>query len=82
MNGEKIQEVIEKMQMRRDAIWKDLETHGNTLSAPAQVLLIAEITKIEYSIVDMERQLDDMQWDSFISSLWELESEDGTSKES
>ena len=81
MNGEKIQEAIEKMQMRKDAIWKDLEKHGHTLSAPSQIVLIAEIASIDVHISEMQRQLDDMQWDSFISSLWELEAEDGEARQ-
>jgi hypothetical protein len=81
MNSEKIQELIEKMQMRRNAIWKDVETHSHTLSAPAQVHLIAEVTKIDTYIVELQGQLDDMQWDSFIQSLWEREYEDGTAKD-
>lgn len=81
MNGEKIEESIEKMEMRKDAIWKDLEKHGHTLTAPSQIVLIAEIANIDVHISEMQKQLDDMQWDSFISSLWELEGEDGTAKD-
>lgn len=71
MNGEKIEEAIEKMQMRKDAIWKDLEKHGHTLSAPSQIALIAEVARIDVSISEMENQLEDMGWQEFIQAAWE-----------
>jgi len=71
MNGEKIQELIEKMQMRKDAIWKDLEKHGHTLSAPSQIVLVAEVARIDVSISEMENQLEDMGWQEFIQAAWE-----------
>jgi len=71
MNGEKIQELIEKMQMRKDAIWKDLEKHGHTLSAPSQIVLVAEVARIDVSISEMKNQLEDMGWQEFIQAAWE-----------
>lgn len=71
MGGDKIEEEIEKMQSRRNAIWNDLKTHGHTLSAPSQVALIGEISSIDVHIKDMRNQLEDMGWQEFIKAAWE-----------
>jgi hypothetical protein len=70
MYGDKIEEELEKMQSRRNAIWNDLRNHGATLSAASQVSLIGEIASIDVHIKDMKRQLDEMGWHKFIEAAW------------
>jgi len=69
--GDKIEEELDKMQARRNAIWNDLKNHGHTLSAPSQVSLIGEIASIDTHIRDMKQQLEDMGWQEFIRAAWE-----------
>ena len=69
-NGDKVEEELEKMQARRNAIWNDLKTHGHTLSAPSQVSLIGEIASIDVSIQEMKRELENMGWQEFIQAAW------------
>jgi len=71
--GDKIEEELEKMQARRNAIWNDLRSHGATLSAVSQVVLIAEIASIDVHIKDMKDQLEDMGWHEFIQAAWKDE---------
>lgn len=70
MQGDKIEEELDKMQSRRNAIWNDLRNHGASLSAPSQVALIGEIASIDYHIKDMKEQLEEMGWQEFIQSAW------------
>ena len=70
-NEDKVEEELEKMQARRNAIWNDLKTHGHTLSAPSQVSLIGEIASIDVSIQEMKRELEDMGWQEFIQAAWD-----------
>jgi hypothetical protein len=69
-DGDKIEEELEKMQARRNAIWNDLKEQGNVLSAPSQVALIGEIASIDVHIKDMKGQLEDMSWQEFIYNIW------------
>jgi hypothetical protein len=68
--GDKIEEELDKMQSRRNAIWNDLRNHGVTLSAASQVSLIGEIASIDVHIKDMKNQLEDMGWHEFIEAAW------------
>jgi hypothetical protein len=68
--GDKIQEEIEKMHSRRNAIWNDLRLHSDTMSAVSQVVLIGEIASIDSHIREMKKQLEDMGWQEFIQSIW------------
>jgi hypothetical protein len=70
MQGDKIEEELEKMQARRNSIWNDLKNHGATLSAVSQVTLIGEIASIDVHIKDMKDQLEDMGWQEFMQSAW------------
>jgi len=70
MQGDRVEEELEKMHARRNAIWNDLRSHGLTLSAPSQVTLIGEIARIDMHIKDMKEQLEDMGWHEFIKSAW------------
>jgi len=70
MQGDKIEEEIEKMQSRRNAIRNDLREHGATMSAVSQVILIAEIASIDTHLKEMKKELDDMGWQDFIQSAW------------
>ena len=72
-NGDKLEEELEKMQGRRNAIWNDLKEHGAVLSAASQVALIGEIASIDIHIKDMKEQLEEMGWQDFITSLWNEE---------
>jgi len=72
-NGDKLEEELEKMQARRNAIWDDLKQHGASLSAASQVALIGEIASIDVHIKDMKEQLEEMGWQDFITSLWNEE---------
>jgi len=69
-HGDKIEEEIEKMQSRRNAIRNDLREHGATMSAVSQVILIAEIASIDTHLREMEKELKDMDWQEFIQSAW------------
>jgi len=71
--GDKIEEELEKMQARRNAIWNDLKDHEVTLSAVTQVTLIAEVASIDNHIRDMKQQLEDMGWQEFMMSIWNEE---------
>lgn len=71
--GDKIEEELEKMQARRNAIWNDLKDHAVTLSAVTQVTLIAEVASIDNHIRDMKQQLEDMGWQEFMMSIWNEE---------
>lgn len=68
--GDKIEEELEKMQARRNAIWNDLKTYALTLSPASQVALIGEIASIDVHIRDMKNQLEEMGWHDFMTSLW------------
>jgi hypothetical protein len=70
LDGDRIEEELEKMQARRNAIWNDLKEHALTLSAPSQVCLIAEMASIDSHIRDMKSQLEEMGWQDFMASLW------------
>jgi len=70
-NGDRLQEELEKMQARRNAIWNDLKKHGDTLSAPSQIALIAEIASLDSMIQEMKKELDDMGWQEFMKAAWE-----------
>jgi hypothetical protein len=70
MNGDRIEEELEKMQARRNAIWNDLKQNGAVLSAASQVALIGEIASIDVHIKDMQRQLEEMGWQEFIEAAW------------
>ena len=72
-NGDKIEEELEKMQARRNAIWNDLKDRGAVLSAASQVALIGEIASIDVHIKDMKSQLEDMGWQEFITNIWNQE---------
>ena len=72
-SGDKLEEELEKMQARRNAIWDDLKQHGASLSAASQVALIGEIASIDVHIKDMKEQLEEMGWQDFITSLWNEE---------
>ena len=65
-----MEEELDKMQARRNAIWNDLRNHGATLSAASQVSLIGEIASIDVHIKDMKNQLEDMGWHEFIEAAW------------
>ena len=69
--GDKIEEEIEKMMARRNAIWNDLKAQGHNLSAPSQVSLIGEIASIDSMIQEMKKELEDMGWQEFIQAAWE-----------
>lgn len=68
--GDKLEEEIEKMMARRNAIWADLKQHGDTLSAISQVTLISQIASIDNHIREMRQDLDDMGWQDFIQAAW------------
>jgi chromosome condensin MukBEF ATPase and DNA-binding subunit MukB len=68
--GDKIEEEIEKMQFRRNAIRNDLKEYGASLSAISQVVLIAEIASIDTHLQEMKRELEDMGWQEFIQTAW------------
>ena len=70
MQGDKIEEEIDKLQARRNAIRNDLKNHGATLSAVSQVILIGEIATIDSVIKEMKKELEDMGWMDFINSAW------------
>ncbi len=70
MHGDKINEEIEKILSRRNAIWNDLKTQGSTLSVVSQVILIGEIASLDAHISEMNKELEDMEWNDFISAAW------------
>jgi len=72
-SGDKLEEELEKMQGRRNAIWNDLKEQGAVLSAASQVALIGEIASIDVHINDMKEQLEEMGWQDFITNLWNEE---------
>ena len=69
-HGDKVEEELEKMQARRNAIWNDLKNNGATLSAASQVALIGEIASIDVHIKDMKEQLEELGWQDFIQAAW------------
>ena len=73
MYGDKVEEELEKMQSRRNAIWNDLKNHGATLSAASQVSLIGEIASIDVHIKDMKNELEEIGWHKFIEAAWKDE---------
>ena len=68
---DKIEKELGQMQARRNAIWNDLKTYGDTLSAPSQVSLIGEIASLDSMIQEMKRELENMGWQEFIKAAWE-----------
>jgi len=70
VHGDKINEEIEKILSRRNAIWNDLKTQGSTLSVVSQVILIGEIASLDAHISEMNKELEDMEWNDFISAAW------------
>lgn len=72
-NGDKVEEELEKMQARRNAIWNDLKQQGAVLSAASQVALIGEIASIDVHIKDMKNQLEEMSWQEFMMGIWNQE---------
>ena len=71
--SDRLEEELEKMQARRNAIWNDLKTHALALSPASQVALIGEIASIDIHIKDMKRELENMGWMEFMSDLWNEE---------
>lgn len=67
---DKIEEEIEKMISRRNAIWNDLKTHADSMSAASQVTLISEVAVIDNVVREMKQQLDDMGWNDFMNTAW------------
>jgi len=61
---------LKKILGRRNAIWNDLKTHGSNLSAVSQVILIGEIASLDAHISEMNKELEDMEWNDFISAAW------------
>ena len=72
-NGDRLQEELEKMQARRNAIWNDLTNQGAALSAASQVALIGEIASIDVHVKDMKNQLEEMSWQEFMMGIWNQE---------
>jgi chromosome condensin MukBEF ATPase and DNA-binding subunit MukB len=70
MREDRIQEEIEKMWNRRQAIANDLKTHSSSLSAISQVILMGEMAVLEYHVNEMKRELQDMGWQEFIWQAW------------
>lgn len=68
--GDKIEEEIEKMQARRNAIRNDLRMHGATMSAVSQIVLIGEIATIDSVIKEMKQELEEMGWEDFMRTAW------------
>ena len=71
---DKIEEEIEKMISRRNAIWNDLKTHADSMSAASQVTLISEVAVIDNVVREMKQQLEDMGWNDFMNTAWNGES--------
>lgn len=67
---DKIEEEIEKMISRRNAIWNDLKTHADSMSAASQVTLISEVAVIDNVVREMKQQLEDMGWNDFMNTAW------------
>ncbi len=67
MHGDKINEEIEKILSRRNAIWNDLKAHSSTLTPVSQVILIGEIASLDAHISEMNKELKDMEWSEFIN---------------
>jgi len=67
---DKIEEEIEKMISRRNAIWNDLKTHAVSMSAASQVTLISEVAVIDNVVREMKQQLEDMGWNDFMNTAW------------
>lgn len=67
MHGDKIDEEIEKIISRRNAIWNDLKAHSSTLTPVSQVILIGEIASLDAHISEMNKELKDMEWSEFIN---------------
>ena len=68
---DKLKKELGRMQARRNAIWNDLKMHGDTLSAPSQISLIGEIASLDSMIQEMQRELEDLDWQEFIQAAWE-----------
>jgi len=69
--GDKLEEELSKMQLRRNSIWDDLKNYGGNLSAPTQVILIGEIAIIDNSINELKNELEEMGWQEFIQAAWD-----------
>ena len=67
---DKIEEEIEKMISRRNAIWNDLKTHADSMSAASQLTLISEVAVIDNVVREMKQQLEDMGWNDFMNTAW------------
>lgn len=68
--SDRIREELERLQSRRDIMWDDLKKHSLTMSAHSQVVIIAEIAKIDIEIKQITRELEIMEFEDMMRNAW------------
>lgn len=69
--SDRIKQELEELKVRRETIWNDLRTYGSKLSAPAQVVLIAEIARLDIEIKQIVREIEALEFEELIRNSWE-----------
>lgn len=68
--SDRIREELERLQSRRDTMWDDLKKHSLTMSVHSQVVIIAEIAKIDIEIKQITRELEIMEFEDMMRNAW------------
>ena len=67
---DRIKEELERLQSRREIMWEDLKKHSPTLSAHSQVVIIAEIARIDVEIKQITREVEIMEFEDMMRNAW------------
>ena len=67
---DRVKEELERLQNRRDTMWEDLKKHSLTMSPHSQVVIIAEIARIDIEIKQITREIEIMEFEDMMSNAW------------
>lgn len=67
---DRVKEELERLQNRRDTMWEDLKKHSVTMSPHSQVVIIAEIARIDIEIKQITRELEIMEFEDMMRNAW------------
>lgn len=67
---DRIKEELERLQSRREIMWEDLKKHSPTLSPDSQVVIIAEIARMDVEIKQITREVEIMEFEDMMRNAW------------
>lgn len=67
---DRLQQELNVLKGRRNAIKKDLHDLVVEMSATSQVVLMFELARIEANISEMQKELEDMAFEDFMREKW------------